>query len=184
MYPFPLIFAPNKKVMLKLIVSILFVACGTQLYAQQKLKASDIIGTWEATTLLVEGKKIPLETDEAVKDYLFQQAALKSTGGATLSSEDSAGINMAAGIMGMFRQSSFVFNANKSFKFSLTMGNEKDNKGGTWALNEATQTIRISEIKMGKPVKSEIVKIIVKGSQLLVQMEKDKEEGFLIRRKK
>jgi hypothetical protein len=170
--------------MFKRILPLLLLICSTALHAQKKLKTSDIVGTWQITALLADGKTIPMETDDSIKAFLMRETLVKKGDTATLSSEDSAGISMGAQILGMFRQSTFVFKANKTYQFGLAMGGKKDDKGGTWIFNEATQTIRVAEIKKGKPAKSEIVKIIVKGSQLLVQMEKNKEEGFLISRKK
>jgi Lipocalin-like domain len=169
--------------MLKKILPLLLLICSTVTHAQQKLKPSDIIGVWQISALVTDGITIPLETDEATKVFLMEQAGIKKGEGAMLTSQDSAGIDMAVQMMGMFRQSTFLFNANKTFQFTLTIGDKKDEKKGTWTMNEATQIIRITEIKKGKPAKSEIFKIIIKGSQLLVQMEKDKEEGFLISRK-
>jgi hypothetical protein len=172
--------------MYKKIIILLLVTISSKLISAQKLTAKDITGQWLVSSMVADGLVIPLDSEEALRNFMYSQTRKQKgdTTDAAPTADDSAGVEMAVQVLGMFRESELNFLANKTFKFSLSIGGTKSDKTGTWAFNEAAQTMRFSEIKKGKPVKSDIVKIIVRGNQLLLQMEKDKEEGLLLTKKK
>jgi hypothetical protein len=174
--------------MYKKTVSLLLLAIScTTLLAQQKMTLKDIIGKWQIAALITDNQTLPIDSDEALRNFMYQQMIneKKGTGdSATLTSDDSSGVELGVKMIGMFRESEVTFLANKTFKFSLSIGGSKKNQSGTWIFNAATQTITIKELKKGKPVKGDNQKVIIKGTQLLMQMEKDKEEGFLLSKKK
>jgi hypothetical protein len=164
---------------------IVFVAilCSHWLQAQ-KLTLKNIPGKWQIAALIADGKTIPLESEDSLRAFMYRQVEVQQNipgnAPAVLSKSDSGGVEMGVKMLAMFRQSDMAFMANKTFRFSLSVaGTNKDMKG-TWVFNEATQVIRLTELKKGKPVKSDIVKVLVKGEQLLLQMDKNKEEGFLL----
>jgi hypothetical protein len=171
----------------KLMLLVVVVQCAT-LVSAQKLTFKDITGKWQVTSLVTDGQTIPVESDDKLRDYLYQQmVAEKEKTDSTnivLTESDSSGVEMGIKMLAMFRDSDMIFQANRTFKFSLSIAGVKKDMAGTWAYNEAAKIIRLTELKKGKPVKSGIVKVLVKGNQLLLQMEKDKEEGFLLSKKK
>jgi hypothetical protein len=176
-----LTFAPQSIDMRKIILPVLFLVCTMALQAQKKLKPADLVGTWQVSAMIADGNTIPLESNEAIRGFLMQQYSEKAgPDRPPLSKDDSAGIDMAVTVMASFRNSTFEFKANKSYAFEMTVSTQKNTENGTWAFNQATQTVLLKAMKKGKPAKSEIVKIIPKGDQLLIQMEKNKEEGFLV----
>ncbi len=172
--------------MLKLFVSILLIAFGTTLQAQQKLTTSDLVGSWQPVSIIMRGNNIPLNDVDSIMHFMLKEQAAKLGKGDTLTKEDSSGIAFAAQIFMMFKKASFIFNANKTYRFSLGADLSEKTENGTWSFNEATQSIRIvksQKTKQAKPVKADIIKIIIKGNELLLQMEKDKEEGLVMRKK-
>lgn len=172
--------------MRKLFVSLLLIAFGPSLQAQQKFTTKDLLGSWQPVAIVMRGNTIPLNDADSIMHFMLQEQATKLGKGDTLSKEDSSGIAFAAQIFMMFKKASFIFNANKTYRFSLGADLSEKTETGTWSFNEATQTIRITKAvknKQAKSGKSDIVKIIIKGNDLLLQMEKDKEEGLLLRKK-
>jgi hypothetical protein len=174
--------------MLKKTVSVLLlvISC-TTLAAQQKMTVKDIIGKWQVTGLVKDDQTIPIESEEALRNFMYaetvkQKKEKKEDTG--LTSDDSSGVEMVVKVLGMFRESEVFFLANKSIKLSLAMGRSKDEKGGTWAFNEAKQSITVTQAGKGKATKGKTILVFVRGSQLLMQMEKDKEEGFMLSKKK
>jgi hypothetical protein len=172
--------------MYKKIVLLLLVTISSKLISAQKLTAKDITGKWQVSGLVTDGQTIPIESDDALRNFMYNQMVTEKkktdSVNTALTADDSSGVEMSVKIMGMFRESDIIFMANKTFKFSLTVAGSKKDQAGTWTFNEATQILRITEIRKGKVKKTEVIK--VKGSQLLMVMEKDKEEGFLLSRKK
>lgn len=172
--------------MLKLFVSLLLIIFGTSLQAQQKFTTKDLLGSWQPVAIAMRGNNIPLNDADSIMHFMLQEQTAKLGKGDTLTKEDSSGIGFAAQIFMMFKKARFIFNANKTYRFSLGADLSEKTETGNWLFNEATQTIRISKTpknKQAKPGKSDIVKIIIKGNDLLLQMEKDKEEGLLLRKK-
>ncbi len=172
--------------MYKKLILLLLTALSCKLMSAQKMTTKDITGNWQVTGLVTDGQTIPLESDDALRNFMYAQMLEEKkktdTAGIAFTSDDSSGVEMSVKILGMFRNSEVVFKANKTFKFSLSVAGANKDQAGTWAFNEATQSLRITEIKKGKAGKTETVK--VKGSQLLMVMEKGKEEGFLLSKKK
>jgi hypothetical protein len=176
----------NKKIMYKKMIILLLVTISSNLVSAQKLTAKDITGKWQVSGLITDGQTIPIESDEALRDFMYNQVVTekKKTDSANiiLTTDDSSGVEMGVKLLAMFRESDIIFMANKTFKFSLSIAGSKKDQAGTWTFNETTQILRITEIIKGKAKKTETVK--VKGRQLLMVMEKDKEEGFLLSKKK
>jgi hypothetical protein len=176
----------NKKIMYKKIIMLLLVTVSSKLLSAQKLTVKDITGNWQISSLITDGQTIPIESDDALRNFMYTQMVTEKgktdSTNTALTADDSSGVEMSVKIMGMFRKSDLIFKANKTYKFSLSLGGSSKDQVGTWAFNEATQILRITEVRNGKAKKAEIVK--VRGSQLLLQMEKDKEEGFLLSKKK
>jgi hypothetical protein len=172
--------------MFKLFVSVLLIAFGTSLQAQQKFTTNDLLGSWQPVSIIMRGNNIPLNNVDSIMHFMLNEQAAKLGMGDTLSKEDSSGIAFAAQIFMMFKKASFIFNANKTYRFSLGADLSEKTESGNWSFNEATQTIRITKAaknKQAKPVKADIIKILIKGNGLLLQMEKDKEEGLVLHKK-
>jgi hypothetical protein len=174
--------------MYKKTVSLLLLAIScTALHAQQKMTLKDITGKWQVTALVKDKQTIPIESEAALRNFMYTETAKQrkvkndNTG---LTSGDSSGIELAVQMMGMFRESEVHFLANKTIKLYFNMGRVKDEKGGTWLFNEAKQSITITEAAKSKTAKAKKVTILIRGSQLLMQMGKDGEEGFLFSKKK
>lgn len=173
--------------MRKIFVSLLLIAFGTLLHAQQKFKTGDLLGSWQPVAIAIRGNNIALNQADSIAQFMLNEKAATLKNGEVLTKEDSSGIAFAAEIFMMFKKANFIFNANKTYNFSLGGDLSEKNEAGIWSFNEATQTIRITKSaknKQSKSGKSGIIKIIVKGEGLLLQMEKDKEEGLLLRKKK
>lgn len=165
----------------KIVLSLLILSATIVLHAQQKMKTSDLLGKWQVTALVADGETIPVGSEKGLWEFMTKQmAAAMDSSNYVLSSEDSAAIRSAIQVLSMFSESTLTFNTNKTFLFSLSVGGKKEDKKGTWAFNEAKQTLNVTETQKSKTDKSDKLKILIKGNQLLMQMEEDKEEGFLL----
>jgi hypothetical protein len=173
--------------MYKKITTLLLATICSKLLTAQKLTTKDITGSWQVSSMLTNGLTIPMESEEALRTFMYSQAkekkGKKNASDATLTGSDSSALEMGVQILGMLRESEFTFSANNTFKFTLANEGDKKDVAGTWSFNEAAQTMKFAQIKKGKPEKSEIVKILAKGSKLFLQMEKDMEEGLLLSKK-
>jgi hypothetical protein len=167
------------------IIALCLLLCGPALRAQVKCKTKDMAGTWQMTYLITSGDTVSLASEAAVKNFLFKQLAGKKERDSAMDvSTDSAFINMAAMVLGQVGESTLLLHANKTYRFTLMTGTDPIIETGNWAFNETTQSIRVTQIKKGKPAKSSIVTILPQGGQLFMQMEKIKGKGFLLDRKK
>ncbi len=147
-----------------------------------------IAGSWKITDMRVEGENISVTSEDALSGFLLKGALKdkqKDSTDAVLTADDSAGIKMAATFISAFGRGLLVFNANKTFKFSMPQMTKAET--GTWSFNEKLQTLNMIPVKTKKAPKG-----IVKDAkafkfidgQLLMQMESDKEEGFLLTKRK
>jgi hypothetical protein len=167
--------------MCKKILSLLLPAIisSTVLLAQQKITPATIVGKWQITSLIADGKTIPVESESGLKAFMYDET-VKRKKGTTLTKSDSSGIEMAVQIFMMLKNSVFTFNANKTYTASVNMMGSEKKATGTWLFNQAKQTVLLTELKNGKPAKSQFKKILVRQNGLLVQMDEKKEEGLVL----
>lgn len=154
----------------------------------QTLTKESITGKWAATAAIKDGGLIPLDSDAALIQYMFDKELAEKRqeqgGNATLDHEDSVNILGASKILLIMRQSEAEFKSQGKFRFTITLGlGQKMEILGTWQIDEAAQTIRITEKPNNQNEAPRTMKATLKGEQLFLQMEDETTDGYLLRKK-
>jgi hypothetical protein len=154
----------------------------------QTLTQESITGKWALTGVITDGELMPLDSDATLIQYMLDDKLAKKRkkegADATLNNKDSTSTLAVAKMLLVMRHSEAEFKSQGKFRFILALAfSQKTEILGTWQLDEAAQTIRITEKPNNQNEAPRTMKATLKGEQLFLQPEEEKADGYLLRKK-
>lgn len=155
----------------------------------QLLTKESIKGKWTVTAAIKKEELLPLDSDAALIQYWFDKelAEKRQEQGpnATLDRIDSINISGASVIFLLMRQLKIEFKGNGKFRLTgPPVLRKRVDINGNWQLDEATQTIHITEKPKQADEAPRTMKATLRGQQLFLQEEDHPTEGWLFRKKR